>query len=279
LNTEAPITRRTFLKRSFLSLVGLFTLIGGYSYGVEPRWLEIDKKSIVLPRLPKAFHGLRVAVFGDLHVGYHLDPEDLPAIIDKVMEQKPDLILFTGDFVDDDQTVIPDTIRYLTKLNAPFGKFAVLGNHDYNGDQVALGLKQAGFQVLQNEHHMISKGRDNLVIAGVEDLLMGEPDLLQALEGSPVDTCTLLLSHCPDFADQIVSNHIDLQVSGHSHGGQIRLPLVGELITPPGGSQYVDGYYRLTNTQVYVNRGIGTTILPFRFNCRPQISLLELTNV
>lgn len=269
------LSRRTFLKRSMLTFLSVIPLTAGYSYGIEPRWIEVVEQRIRLSRLPSGFEGIRVAVFGDLHGGFHMNEKDVSQVVSKINALKPDLMLFTGDLVDDRQDVLLPILPYLQKLQAPLGKFAVLGNHDYQGDQIAPKLKHTGFHVLRNTHHAINKGRDRLVVAGVEDMLMGKPDLYQAIKGI-ADTCTILLSHCPDFADNIVVNQVDLQISGHSHGGQIRFPLIGAVITPPGGQIYIDGFYSLEQTNVYVNRGIGTTILPFRFNCRPQISVLHL---
>ncbi|MCH5584504.1 metallophosphoesterase [Shimazuella sp. AN120528] len=270
------LSRRAFLKRALFGFLSLIPLTAGYSYGIEPRWLEVSEKFIRLPRLASAFEGMRVVVFGDLHVGFHMNEDDVSHVVTKVNSLKPDLLLFTGDLVDDKQDVLFPILPHLQKLHAPLGKFAVLGNHDYQGDLVTPNFEHIGFHVLRNRHHLIRKGQDTLVIAGVEDMLMGKPSLNQAIEGAP-DTCTLLLSHCPDFASNIVSNQVDLQISGHSHGGQIRLPFLGAMITPPGGRIYTDGFYSLEKTNVYVNRGIGTTILPFRFHCRPQISILHLS--
>ncbi len=191
INTK--ITRRTFLKRTAIAISSLMALTGGYSFAIETKLLEVKKQKIILPNLPKSFKGLRIAIFGDLHLGYHLQAEDLVPVVDKVMKQKPDLILFTGDLVDDEQTIISQALPYLSKLQAPLGKFAVLGNHDYTGDQVASGLLQADFTVLQNQHKVIARGQDKLVISGVEDLLMGKPDLDQALRHSP-EACTLFVS-------------------------------------------------------------------------------------
>lgn len=269
------LSRRAFLKRSLFTFLSVIPLTAGYSYGVEPRWIEVTEQRIRLSRLSSVFEGLRVVIFGDLHVGFHINEKDVTHVVSKINALKPDLLLFTGDLVDDRQDVLLPILPHLQKLHAPLGKFAVLGNHDYQGDQIAPKLKYTGFHVLRNTHHVINKGGDRLVVAGVEDMLMGKPDLYQAVEGSP-DSCTLLLSHCPDFANNIVANQIDLQISGHSHGGQIRFPFLGAVITPPGGQIYTDGFYSIEQTNVYVNRGIGTTILPFRFNCRPQISILHL---
>lgn len=269
------LSRRTFLKRSLFYFLSVIPLTAGYSYGIEPRWIEVVEQRIRLPRLPFVFEGIRVVIFSDLHVGFHMNEKDVSRVVSKINALKPDLLLFTGDLVDDSQDVLFPILPHLQKLYAPFGTFAVLGNHDYQGDQIAPKLKHIGFHVLRNAHHVIKQGQDTLVVAGVEDMLMGKPDLYQAVEGAP-DSCTLLLSHCPDFANNIVGNQIDLQISGHSHGGQIRIPFLGAVITPPGGQIYTDGFYSLEQTNVYVNRGIGTTILPFRFNCRPQISVLQL---
>ncbi len=270
------LSRRSFLKRSLFGFLSLIPLTAGYSYGIEPRWIEVVEQQVRLPRLAQAFEGIRIVVFGDLHVGFHMNTNDVSHVVSKVNALKPDLLLFTGDLVDDSQAVLFPILPHLQKLHAPLGKFAVLGNHDYQGDLVATNLSQVGFHVLRNSHHLIKKEREVLVIAGVEDMLMGKPNLYQAIKGAP-DACTLLLAHCPDFAGNIVANQIDLQISGHSHGGQIRFPMLGAMITPPGGQIYTDGFYSLEQTNVYVNRGIGTTILPFRFNCRPQISILRLS--
>ncbi|MXQ55442.1 metallophosphoesterase [Shimazuella alba] len=275
MNRNYYLNRRSFLKWSFIGIASLIPLTAGYSYGIEPRLLEVVERRISLSRLSSSFHGIRVVVFGDLHAGFHMEEHHVRHVVDKIMAQKPDLLLFTGDLVDDSQQIIPSILPHLKKLHAPLGKYAVLGNHDYRGDQVVLGLHQSGFHVLENAHHLIKKGSDTLVIAGVEDMLQGKADLSQALNEVP-DACTILLSHCPDFSDQIETNQVDLQVSGHTHGGQVRFPFIGALITPPGGQKYIDDLYQLEKTKVYVNRGIGTTILPFRFHCQPQISVLHL---
>lgn len=280
MQIHTKLTRRQFLKRLMTVSMGLTGLAGSaglYGYGIEPYWLEVVHVSIRIPRLPQAFDGMRMVQFSDLHLGFHLMAQDLAPIVKTIRRCRPDLLLFTGDLVDDDPNVATGAIPYLSRLRAPLGQFAVLGNHDYRDPEaIAHGWKRSGFEVLRNEHRLIRKEGDVIVLAGVEDMLMSHPDIRQALEGVPAHAGTILMSHCPDVADEAKHHPVDLQVSGHSHGGQIRLPLLGHVITPPGAKKYVDGWYRLNRMQLYVNRGVGTTLLPIRFYCRPQISVLEL---
>jgi predicted MPP superfamily phosphohydrolase len=238
------LSRRTFLKRSLIGLASLIPLTAGYSYGVEPRWIEVVEWKIHLSNLPKVFEGIQIVVFGDLHVGFHMDETDVSRVVEKINQLEPEILFFTGDFVDGKQEVISPVLPHLAKLDALHGKFAVLGNHDYDDDLITPSLTEAGFHVLRNSHYIIKKGKDSLVIAGVEDFLMGNPDLNQALAAAP-STCTLLLSHCPDFVDEISGDQVDLQISGHSHGGQIRFPILGAMITPPGARNYIDGLYSI----------------------------------
>jgi predicted MPP superfamily phosphohydrolase len=277
MNTK--LTRRQFLKRLLTVPMGLTGLVGSagvYGYGIEPYWLEVEHVSIRIPRLPQAFEGMRIVQFSDLHLGFHLMAQDLDPIVETIRRCRPELLLFTGDLVDDGPDIATQAIPFLSRLRAPLGQFAVLGNHDYRDPEAIVRVwKQSGFEVLRNEHRLIRKGEDGIVLAGVEDMLMSHPDIRRALEGTPAHACTILMSHCPDVADEAKHHPVDLQLSGHSHGGQIRLPFLGHVITPPGAKKYVDGWYRLDRMQLYVNRGIGTTLLPIRFCCRPQISVLE----
>ncbi|MDN4593726.1 metallophosphoesterase [Polycladomyces subterraneus] len=280
MQVTTKLTRRQFLKHLLTASLGLAGLIGSagvYGYWIEPYWHEVEHVSIRIPCLPQAFEGMRIVQFSDLHLGFHLMPRDLDTIAKTIRRCQPDLLLFTGDLVDDGTEVVNEAIPYLTQLRAPLGQFAVLGNHDYRDPEAIVdGWNRSGFEVLRNEHRLIQKGEDVIVLAGIEDLLMSHPDIRHALDGLPANACTILMSHCPDVAEGAKHHPVDLQLSGHSHGGQIRLPLIGHVITPPGAKKYVDGWYQLDRMQLHVNRGIGTTLLPIRFNCRPQISVLEL---
>lgn len=229
------------------------------------------------------FRGTRILHFSDLHFGYYFDKDALAKVIHRIERLEPDMICFTGDLVDDGTKGLIQCVDLMKGLHAPLGKFAVLGNHDYglegrNG--VADFWKKTGFRLLLNRHEVVEKDGSRLVVAGVDDLLLGQADVERSLAGTLPEDEVILLAHEPDYADTVSEwPRVKLQLSGHSHGGQIRLPFVGHLIAPPYGKKYVSGLYQADSSQlaVYTNRGIGTTTLPIRFWCRPELTVLELT--
>jgi predicted MPP superfamily phosphohydrolase len=263
-----------------LAAAGLAAVSAGYSFFAERHWIELRSQIVGLPRLPQAFRGIRLVQFSDVHLGHFYGPEALRQAAVIINAQSPDVLCFTGDLVDRDGETLADAVPVLRELNAPFGKFAVLGNHDYRvgAAPVRRALEEAGFAVLDNRHVALRQGGEALYLAGVEDVLHGQADLAAALSGIPEDGCTVLLAHEPDFADEAARFGVDLQLSGHSHGGQVRVPFVGHVLTPRLGEKYVDGLHLVerSGTQVYTNRGLGTTILPFRLLCRPELTVLTL---
>lgn len=282
----APISRKTFLRKGIKwlgGLVGLGVATSAYAYGWERTWLDVLRMPLVIPILPESFRGTKVIHFSDIHLGHYMEPNDLKRIVSAIQNEQPDLICFTGDMVDESIAPLMDAVPILSQLQAPLGKFAVLGNHDYAIGQhkvVTEALTASGFEVLDNRNISVSKNGESLYIAGVEDVLYGSPDLVRATTDIPEGQTIILLAHEPDFADQSAQYPIHAQLSGHSHGGQVRLPWVGHLLTPPLARKYVQGLYRVGNhnhyMQLYINRGLGTTILPVRFFCRPEITVLTL---
>ncbi|MBU8712042.1 metallophosphoesterase [Brevibacillus parabrevis] len=278
------VSRRTFLQRSMKwlgGLIGVGLAAGTYGYAWERTWLQIERMTLRLPRLPDAFNGCKLIQFSDAHLGHYFKPEQLQGIVDLIMREQPDIICFTGDIVDEETRPFFAAIPILAQLQAPMGKFAVLGNHDYRAGQqhgIRQGWISAGFAVLDNRNVAIRQKTDTLYIAGIDDALNGVPDLPKALVGIPEGSSVILLAHEPDVADEAALYPIDLQLSGHSHGGQVRLPFVGHVLTPKLANKYVNGLYLAgeSNMQVYVNRGLGTTILPVRFLCRPELTVLTL---
>jgi uncharacterized protein len=276
--------RRSFIRRLLLLGAGLFVLpssVLGYAASVEPRWLQVQKLTLSFPALPAAFRGIRVLHFSDIHYGFHYDLQELRGLAERIMSFEPDLICFTGDLVDrglrEDAQVIVDA---LSTISAPLGCFAVLGNHDYyrNGDEVEGILEKSGFRCLRNEAVSISKEGEQIIVAGVEDMAKGKPSIRRAMQGTSAEQFIILLSHCPDYATAALGHAVDLQLSGHSHGGQVRIPGLGALITPPFGRMYPDGLYQLGGGKMtlYTNRGIGVSQLPIRFMCRPELTLFTL---
>lgn len=278
------VTRKAFLQQALVMagrLVGLGALSGLYGYGWERKWIEVTRIPLPVPGMPEPFRGTKLVHFSDLHLGHYSGLEDVQRVVDCIRQEKPDLICFTGDLVDESTRLVSGAVRILRQLEAPLGKFAVLGNHDYRaGEQqvVREAWSDAGFAVLDNRHVRLEKQGSRLYMAGVDDVLLGVPDVRRAVAGIPAGETVILLAHEPDFADEAAAYPVRLQLSGHSHGGQVRIPWLGAILTPKLSQKYVQGLYQIKESgmQVYTTRGIGTTILPVRFCCRPEITVLTL---
>ncbi|CAG7652936.1 metallophosphoesterase [Paenibacillus allorhizosphaerae] len=280
------LTRRTFLKKSLLTAAAIAALPPagfGYARYAEPRWLEQEAVTLKLSRLPAPMEGLRIVQFSDVHLGFHYTAEDLLRLGTEVNRLKPDMICFTGDLVDyalGGEAETSAAIDALASMTAPLGKFAVLGNHDYyaSSASVVKALTTGGFTVLRNDAVRAERDGTAVWVAGVEDQWQGKPDIRKALQKPTPDDFVLLLSHCPDFADVTVQHPVDVQLSGHSHGGQVRLPFYGHIMVPKYAKKYVKGQYALGDgkLQLYVNRGIGVSQYPIRFWCRPELTVFTL---
>ncbi|MCA0969461.1 metallophosphoesterase [Halobacillus litoralis] len=278
------ITRREFLKKGLQSIVGILGLSGvSYLYAryIEPEMLTFQHYTLRDEKIPASFDDFKILQFSDTHLGFHYDEPSFSRLVTSVQDQQPDLIVFTGDLVDDPDSYAfrPNLPRLLRKFEAPYGKFWIYGNHDHGGygtEKIKELMTDGGFQLLQNEHQLITKDEDAFALAGVDDFLLGKPDLDAALAPIQKQVFTILLAHEPDSADQVRHYPVDVQLSGHSHGGQIQLPFFGHLVTPPMAEKYVEGQYQVEGLDLFVSRGIGTTRLPYRFLCRPEVSVFHL---
>lgn len=283
------MTRRGFIKKTVGTILAAAgSTIGGYFYArnVEPRMLDSTRHIVKSPIFPFAFNGLKIVQFSDTHIGFQYDMNQLEKLISKINKLKPDVIFFTGDLLDDPLHFIDKShlISQLSLLDAPLGKFAVYGNHDHGGYGSNLYkdiIEQSGFTLLLNDAVKIARKESAIWIAGVDDAMLGKPDLAAAISPVPEGAYTILLSHAPDLADAASAYPYHLQLSGHSHGGQIQIPFFGPLVTPPFAEKYVEGFYSIgeqESLQLYVNRGLGTTRLPFRFLSQPELAIFTLYN-
>jgi predicted MPP superfamily phosphohydrolase len=259
-----------------LGAVGAACLI--YGYTIEGTWLEVNPVDLTLPRLEPEFDGYRIAQVSDLHLNRWTSRDYLDEIAERVNAAAPDLIALTGDFVTRHAEryghLLADFLRSLRARDACVG---VLGNHDQyaNPELIRQTLREYGVVDLNNEVYTIRRRDASLHIAGLGDVKEKIPRLDVVLTQLPPKGAAILLSHEPDFADAAVeTGRFDLQLSGHSHGGQVRLPLLGPLppILPKLGRKYVSGRYPLGDMQLYTNRGVGMVQFPIRFNCRPEIT-------
>jgi predicted MPP superfamily phosphohydrolase len=276
------IPRRVFLTR-LLAAAGALgcgaATCSGYAYLVEPHWPAVTRLDVGIPALPHAMDGLTIAHLSDLHHGPDVPMADLRRAVALTNKLRPDLVALTGDFISDDSVYALPCADALAGLQSTYGSFACLGNHDHwHGAQpVIAALRGVGVHLLLNEAMPVDGNSSGLWIAGVDDIWEGLDDLERAMAGVPEDQPTLLLAHEPDFADTAAAwPSIALQLSGHSHGGQVRLPVYGALIVPSYAERYPIGYHRVREMALYTSRGIGLVAPPVRLNCRPEIALITL---
>ena len=251
-----------------------------YAYLIEPNWIDINYLRLKLPNLASEFNGYRIVKISDIHIDKQSKKRRLNYIFRLVNQQKPDLIAITGDFVTRRQMkFIPKLDATLGKLNASDKVVGVLGNHDYwaNATKIAEVLEKNNILNLDNKVYTLKRGNAVLNIAGVDDVWVGRDRLDLVLQELPTKGAAILLAHEPDFADtSAATNRFDLQLSGHSHAGQIRLPFLEPPFLPGLGEKYYAGLYKVGKMFEYTNRGIGMTKLHLRFGSRPEITVFIL---
>lgn len=274
-----------------LELIILVVLISAaliiYATSVEPELLTVVSREITTNSIPLPKEGIKIVQFSDLHLGEDYDHYHFEKVIEKIQSLEPDLIVFTGDLIDNNSTFEgeEETIEAMKKLSAPLGKFSVFGNHDYggNGDRRYKRIMNAsGFKLLVNEHQKVTLSNGAVInVIGMDDLVFGKPRCTPCVEDLREDEYNVFLAHEPDIADEMKRYAIDLQLSGHSHGGQVRVPVFGALLTPKYAKKYIKGMYDIPENprmKLYVNVGIGTSQLKVRFMSVPEITLFTIKN-
>ncbi len=246
-------------------------------------WVDITHIHLPLPRLSGDFHGFKLAQISDFHIGTWLSSEYLAQAVKLVNQENPDLVAITGDFVTyNPERYFDDLVAKLSELDAREGVVAVLGNHDHWSDPeiVRQVIAQAGIHDLSNTLLTLKRGNGKLHLCGVDDYMNAKDNLGAVLQMLPEDGSAILLSHEPDFAEVSASTgRFDLQISGHSHGGQIVLPFIGAPFLPGYARKYPSGLYNINGMLQYTNRGLGTAELQMRWNCRPEITILHLETI
>lgn len=271
----------------------LFTLVliilGFYIYAayIEPELLIVKTKYIQTEQIQLNGDQIRIVQFSDVHLGEDYTISHLNRLVDKINSLNPEMIIFTGDLIDNHKLFEEreETIECLSRLKAPLGKYAVYGNHDHGGNgtkRYASIMEAAQFRLLKNEGEKIILDNGEVIhVIGIDDIFFGKVDIEKALEGIDEDNYNLLIAHEPDLADRFTKYPIDLQLSGHSHGGQVWIPFIGAPFTPRYGEKYIRGFYEVEGSlrmKLYVNTGIGTSQLRYRFFNIPEITLIMLEN-
>jgi uncharacterized protein len=287
-NYPSKLSRRDFL-RAAAHLSSAFAVAGIASsfdaMVLEPDWVDTVKVDMPLPHLAAVFDGFRVVQISDLHFGGWMKRERLAHVIDLVKDLKPDLVVMTGDHVDGDvwtpelEASMDDYVAEMSRLTAEFPVLGILGNHDHWTDaaKVRSMLDRSNFIELKNDAYYFEKDGERLHIAGVDDIWVGEDRLDEVLAKVPESSAAILLAHEPDFADtSSETGRFGLQLSGHSHGGQMVVPFHGAVFTPYLGVKYPSGMYKVGDMWQYTNRGVGMADPAIRINCRPEITVFTL---
>lgn len=246
-----------------------------YMRRFEPTHPTLEHVTLRLPSLPPALDGLRIGQITDTHLGLPFAADNLRWAVEQMRRAQPDLIALTGDLAGMREG-IPEIPSLMGGLRAPLGVYAVPGNHDYweGLADVQAALMLADIPLLMNEHRHLRWNGADFWLAGIDDIWDGSPNIATALAGVPRDAFTILLAHSPDIADNAADYGVAVQLSGHTHGGHLRLPLIGPFARPRYGLRYVMGLYQVGAMMLYVSRGLGG--VPLRLLCRPEATILTL---
>ncbi|MEM7595071.1 MAG: metallophosphoesterase [Cyanobacteria bacterium P01_A01_bin.83] len=248
---------------------------------MEPNWIEVVPIPLAIPHLEHNFNNFKVVQISDLHLNKFMPAARIAKTIELVNQQQADAIAITGDFITQGQDFEPNQLIFeLSKLESKLGTFAVLGNHDHWGNNIELlieTLKQNKINLLNNQVFMINRDEQKLALAGLDDPYWGDPNLSKIIAQLSDNPTAILLVHEPDYIEKSAKTHkFALQLSGHSHGGQIKIPFLAPLILPYGARKYFAGLEQVEDTITYTNRGLGMTGLPLRFGSRPEITVFTL---
>jgi uncharacterized protein len=275
------LSRRKFLRRAGWGAAGLAGTGTAVSVFGERNWPKVYRTRVALPGLPAGLDGLTICQLSDLHRGPFVGEEFIRRGVALAMRLKAELIVLTGDFVSNTAEDSESLGAAISTLAARHGVYGVLGNHDYwtnNVEAVSTALTRNGVGMLTNRSVRLQTRGVDWWLCGVDDVWSGQPDLDAALRDVPEQAFKILLCHEPDYVEKAAQRGIPLQLSGHSHGGQVLLPGRRPIVTPPHGSKYPIGLQQAegSSTLVYTNVGLGVIFPPIRINCPPEVSLITL---
>ncbi|GGG92077.1 metallophosphoesterase [Silvibacterium dinghuense] len=287
METSATQQKPRISRRRFLALSGATALgVPLYAAEVSRHEISVEHVAIRITGLPEAFRGFRILQISDFHYANFTEPFFLRLVVERVNHIQADLVVLTGDFISNNTWARPDILRFaydcaahLSHIRCP-QRYAIMGNHDagFNPKAVTAALEEHHIPVLNNEAVPLEREGQRIWLSGIGDAVTKHARLdlaIPPLSGRPGEPL-ILLAHEPDILPEVIPHGVDLMLSGHTHGGQVRLPFLPPMFLPELGEIYTEGYYRLGPTQLYVNRGLGAVGVPFRFNCPPEITVLTL---
>lgn len=271
------MNRRAFLKLSISA--STIALLGSYPVLIERNIVTVNQYHIYLDDLPASFDGYTIAHLSDLHLGTLVSESFIEGVVNKTNNLKTEIIACTGDYVHEKNTTteIDKVWPILSNLTAKDGVYSVLGNHDHWADtkRSLYWLEKSG-QNIRHQSVSINRGSDKITIGGAGDYWEDDLNIDKTFSNASIDECRILLSHNPDSIDTTFRTKLSLALCGHTHGGQVRLPLYGAPVLPVKNKRYSSGLVSTDKAKVFISRGIGWAIYPMRFNCYPEIAVLKL---
>ena len=263
------------LKKLILIIAMLMIFFGAYSL-IEPYLIETKEITIESDQIPAEFDGKRIVFLTDIHYGSFFSENRLNNLVNQTNELKPDIILLGGDYVTNDPSSVEAVFSSLSNLNAPLGVYGVLGNNDPENNSIQ-AMQNAGITYIGNNAVWIGSNTSRIRVGGVGDIDTDVPNQLPTIDGVTPEDYVILVSHKPDYFEKISRSKIDLQLSGHTHGGQITFfGLWAPFINSKYGQKYVTGLKKSNNNTMIISNGIGMVWAPVRFFARPQIIVITL---
>lgn len=259
-----------------------------YARFIGTSGLKIHEYKVVDSNITSEYHGLKIVHISDIHYGSTVNNKKLENIVKQINLLNPDIVVMTGDLIDEKYEYnTEEIINNLSNINAKLGKYAISGNHDYPTENYTKLLDSSGFVNIDNSYDLIYNNTNQpIIISGISSNIKDNTELniktkefddyINAQESKPI--YSILLIHEPDYVDNLNIDNYDLVLAGHSHNGQINIPLLKKLYLPDGCDKYTNGHYQLENTNLYVSNGIGTSTIKFRLFSKPSINLYRITN-
>lgn len=289
---EKETKKKHTLLKIILVIIFILIIIVLYSRFFATRGLDVKEYKVTNEIITDSFYGFKIVHISDIHYGRTVNKSGLENLVNEINLLKPDIVVLTGDLIDKDtemnETKSKEISDILSQINVSVGSYAISGNHDKYFSQWENIIEDSGFKNINNTYELIyNKGYTPVLLAGISS--NSEDNLNINEKYGPIeeyinsseeikDIYKILLIHEPDFIDNINYSYFNLVLAGHSHNGQIRLPIIGATILPPNGKKYYNEYYKLNNTDLYVSSGVGTSTISFRLFNKPSINFYRLTN-
>ena len=266
------------------AIILIVGLVAFWGFLIEPGRLVTRQETIQIANWPQQLNGIKIAVLSDIHADdWFVDNKKLREIVERTNQLQPEMIVILGDYMAGDgwvtSKVEPEVFAAALKnFRAPLGVYSVLGNHDWwnDGNKVRLALEQNGIKVLEDEVFEVNARGTSLWLVGLSDLWTRRPKIIESVDKVPEGQPMIALTHNPDIFPRL-PERVPLMIAGHTHGGQVRLPLIGSVVSSSRlGDRYTRGHLFENNHHLFVTTGIGTSIIPVRFGVTPEIVLLTL---